>query len=95
MPKELNVISRLGNKENDIKYFSHLLPLDVKTVVEPFAGSFAVSKFFYKDPNQYKFHINDKNEVLFLGREKKEVLKEIKKFIRNRKRNNLEFKLIP
>ena len=59
-----NVIRRLGNKENDIKFFKHLLPLDVKTVVEPFAGSFAVIKHFYVDLNKYDFHINDNDETL-------------------------------
>ena len=60
-----NIICRLGNKQNDIKYFSHLLPLDVKRVVEPFGGSFAVIKHFYKDIDKYDFHINDTDETLF------------------------------
>ena len=60
-----NIISRLGNKEQDIKHFKHLLPTDVKTVVEPFGGSFAVIKHFYKDCSKYKFHINDTDETLF------------------------------
>ena len=60
-----NIICRLGNKQNDIKYFSQFLPLDVKTVVEPFGGSFAVIKHFYKDINTYDFHINDADENLF------------------------------
>ena len=61
-----NVVTREGSKQNDIKYFSHLLPLDVKRVVEPFAGSFAVIKLFYKDLSKYDFHINDNDEKLFL-----------------------------
>ena len=65
MVKSINIIRRIGSKQNDIKYFSNLLPLDVETVVEPFGGSFAVSKFFYKDINKYKFHINDLDESLF------------------------------
>ena len=38
-----NIITRIGSKQNDIKFFKQYLPLDVKTVVEPFAGSFAGS----------------------------------------------------
>lgn len=49
MVKYNNIINRLGNKETDMKHFKHLLPLDVKTVAEPFSGSFAVIKHFYKD----------------------------------------------
>jgi site-specific DNA-adenine methylase len=55
----------MGSKINDIKYFKHLLPLDAKTIVEPFGGGFAVSKCVYKDINKYKFHINDADEILF------------------------------
>ena len=48
MVKEINIIRRLGSKQNDIKYFKHLLPIDCKIIIEPFAGSFAISKFFIK-----------------------------------------------
>jgi len=65
MPKELNIINRIGSKTNDIKHFKHLLPLNVSTIVEPFGGSFAVIKHFYKDCNKYKFHINDNDEHLY------------------------------
>ena len=65
MVKEINIIRRLGSKQNDIKYFKHLLPIDCKIIVEPFGGSFAVSKFFYKDIEKYKFHINDLDDELF------------------------------
>jgi hypothetical protein len=34
-------------------------------VVEPFSGSFAVIKHFYKDWKKYDFHINDTDETLF------------------------------
>ena len=64
MVRYSNVITRIGNKENDIKLFKHLLPLDVKTVVEPFAGSFAVIKHFYVDLHKYDFHVNDNDETL-------------------------------
>ena len=50
---------------NIVKYFKHLLPLDVKTIVEPFGGGFAVSKCFYKYINKYAFHINDTDKILF------------------------------
>ena len=65
MVKTINIIRRIGSKQNDLKHFKHLLPLDVETVAEPFGGSFAVIKFFYKDINKYKFHINDLDENLF------------------------------
>ena len=45
MVKTLNIIRRIGSKQNDIKHFSHLLPLEIETVVEPFGGSFAVIIF--------------------------------------------------
>ena len=65
MVKEINIIRRIGSKQNDIKHFSKFLPLDCKIVVEPFGGSFAVSKWFYKDINKYDFHINDLEKELF------------------------------
>jgi site-specific DNA-adenine methylase len=65
MVKEINIIRRIGSKQNDIKHFSKYLPLDVKTVVEPFGGSFAVCKWFYKDINKYNFHINDLDEEMY------------------------------
>ena len=60
-----NITRRLGAKDNDIKYFKHLLPLDPAIVVEPFGGSFAVIKHFYKDTDKYIFHINDTDETLY------------------------------
>ena len=65
MVKTINIIRRIGSKQNDIKHFSHLLPLEVETVIEPFGGSFAVIKFVYKDINKYKFHINDFDDSLY------------------------------
>lgn len=64
MVKSINIIRRIGSKQNDIKYFSNLLP-DSEIIVEPFGGSFAVSKFYYKDINKYKFHINDLDTMLY------------------------------
>ena len=49
MVKYNNIINRLGNKETDMKHFNHLLPVDVKTVAEPFSGPLAVIKHVYKD----------------------------------------------
>jgi site-specific DNA-adenine methylase len=73
--RELNIITRVGSKTNDIKFFRRYLPLDSKIIVEPFAGSFAVSKNIYTDHNKYKFHINDKDEELFY------IYKNYKQFI--------------
>ena len=63
--RSINIITRIGSKQNDIKFFKHVLPLDVATVVEPFAGSFAVIKNFYIDINKYQFHINDLDRSLY------------------------------
>jgi site-specific DNA-adenine methylase len=65
MVREINIINRLGSKDNDIKYFVKYLPIDIKTVVEPFGGSFAVIKKFYKAIHKYNFHINDTDPILF------------------------------
>jgi site-specific DNA-adenine methylase len=49
-------VSRLGNKQNDIRFFKHLLPKqdDIDAVGEPFAGSFAVIRnCFYNVLNIY------------------------------------------
>jgi site-specific DNA-adenine methylase len=57
---------RLGNKTNDIKYFKNLIPLDddtIKTVIEPFAGSFAVSGILF-DPTKYKIILIDNDKQL-------------------------------
>ena len=61
--KEINIIQRLGNKTNDIKYFKHLFPINYEIIVEPFGGSFAVSKYLYDNTKQ--FHINDLDNELF------------------------------
>ena len=57
-------IGRMGNKKDDIKYFKHLLPLDIKTIVEPFGGSFAVSRIVYND-EKYKKVISDTDDELY------------------------------
>ena len=52
---------RMGNKQNDLKYFEKLLPTNVKTVIEPFAGTFAVIRNYYYEP-KYKRVINDNDK---------------------------------
>ena len=47
--REIDIILRLGKKMNDIKHFKQFLPLDIDIVVEPFAGSFSVSKYYVKN----------------------------------------------
>lgn len=58
------LIQRTGSKTNDIKYFSEYLPLDVKNVVEPFGGSFAVIRDVYYD-KKYNKYVNDSDKSLF------------------------------
>ena len=65
MVKEINIIRRIGSKQNDHKFYSHLLPYDVDTVVEPFGGSFSLIKHIYKDPFKYNFHINDLDHNIY------------------------------
>jgi site-specific DNA-adenine methylase len=65
MVRCLNIVNRIGSKQNDIKFFKEYLPLDSKIIVEPFGGSFAVIKNFYIDSNKYTFHINDNDETLY------------------------------
>ena len=57
MVKYTNMIRRIGSKQTDIKYYQHMLPIDVDIIVEPFGGSFAVSKFWYTDFSKYKYHM--------------------------------------
>jgi site-specific DNA-adenine methylase len=60
---DIRLLSRLGNKKNDIKYFLKYLPLDIKNIVEPFGGSFAVIHYFYKD-DKYNKYVNDNDDNL-------------------------------
>ena len=59
---------RMGNKWTDIKDFDDLLPTDVKQVVEPFAGTWAVTRRHYFDP-KYKKHINDSDQEFMKAQE--------------------------
>lgn len=58
MKKNNSMYGRLGAKDTDIKHFKDLLPLDVVNIVEPFCGSYAVSRIIYKD-KKYKIHVSD------------------------------------
>jgi len=64
MVRYSNVITRIGNKENEDQTRQTPITISFKTVVEPFAGSFAVIKHFYVDLTKYDFHINEKDETL-------------------------------
>ena len=55
---------KLGNKKMDIKHFINYLPFDSKKIIEPFCGSFAVSRLLY-DPEKYTIHINDIDSNLY------------------------------
>ena len=63
--KEIDIISRLGKKTNDIKHFKQFLPLNIEIIIEPFAGGFAVSKYYVKNNICVNVHINDNDEQLF------------------------------
>ena len=65
MVKYTNIKRCIGSQQTDIKCFQHMLPTDVDIIVEPFGGSFAVSKFFYTDISKYKYHLNDLDEGLY------------------------------
>lgn len=68
---------KLGNKTDDIKNFIDYIPTNCHTIVEPFAGSFAVSRILY-DPTKYKIHINDIDPNLFY------LLKHMKQYLKIR-----------
>lgn len=63
MPRS-NLITRTGSKQNDIKFFKELLPMNVKNVIEPFGGSFSVIRDVYFDKKYNKF-VNDLDPNLF------------------------------
>ncbi len=69
-----NLITRTGSKKTDIKYFKELLPEDVKTVVEPFAGGFSVMRDCYGD-DKYKKYANDLDPTLYYAYTHPEELK--------------------
>lgn len=74
------LIQRFGNKKNDIKNFDHLLPFDIKNIIEPFGGSFAVTREKYMD-KKYNRYVNDNDDVLYsLYKEPELYMKSLKKF---------------
>lgn len=66
MVKNLSIIGRLGNKTNDIKFFCMFFPdvTKIKNIIEPFGGSYAVSKYFYKNNKNLNYYVNDNDECL-------------------------------
>ena len=65
MSKSNVLFGRLGNKDKDIKHFQHLLPTEnIKNVIEPFGGSFAVIRKFYNDTDKYNLFVNDNDPDL-------------------------------
>ena len=84
-----NIITRTGSKQNDIKYFQHLLPTrNIKYIVEPFGGSFQVIKQFYRDCNMYNFHINDLDKCLYYTYKNYDKFIFIDKFMTEYKNDN-------
>lgn len=81
--KETILFGRLGNKDQDNKYYKHLLPFDnIKTVIEPFAGSFSIIRNFYNDSDKYELLANDNDISLNKIYNNPEQYKELKnKFI--------------
>lgn len=71
----------MGNKQNDLKYFQSYLPTEgIKYIVEPFGGTFAVSRLFYKE-DKYKKYVNDTDPAIY------EIYKNPEKY------NNLKIRL--
>lgn len=64
--KYTQIFGRLGNKTNDIKSFKTFLNVECDTIVEPFCGSCAVSKYMKKKNNNLNVHINDLDKELFI-----------------------------
>ena len=84
--KEIDIISRLGKKTTDIKHFDkYLIATKIETIVEPFAGSFAVSKYYVKNIFGGSIHINDLDKTLiYIYKNYKEYIK-----LRNEIQNDL------
>lgn len=59
------LFGRMGNKQQDLKHFQSYLPTEgIKYVVEPFGGTFAISRLFYKE-DKYKKYVNDTDPVIY------------------------------
>lgn len=79
LQKRKNIlINRLGAKDNDIKFFNELLPENIKNVVEPFGGSFAICRRIYRDDKYIKY-VNDNDPYLYECYRDPNKVKEIKK----------------
>lgn len=75
-----HLIQRIGSKTNDIKYFYDYLPLDVKNVVEPFGGSFALIRDVYSD-DKYNKYVNDLDpELYYVYKHTDELIDGLKKW---------------
>ena len=63
------IIPYIGNKREEYIYIKKLLPLSskhIKNIIEPFAGSCAISYSIWKDcGNKFNYYLNDKDENLF------------------------------
>jgi len=66
LQKRKNIlIKRTGSKDNDHKYYLHLLPSDVVDIVEPFGGSFSLIRRIYCDVELYNLYVNDLDPALY------------------------------
>lgn len=61
--RKISFIQRMGSKTNDIKEFIDILPMNVTNIIEPFGGSFAVSRDVYPD-KKYNKYINDLDPMI-------------------------------
>lgn len=85
--KEHFPLTIYGSKTKELKKLEKFFPTDVKTVVEPFSGSFAVIRYFYCD-EKYKKIINDTDKDLIdlyvkICEEPEEVIKVYDKMAEN------------
>ena len=77
------LFGRLGNKKLDIKYFKEYLPFEnINMVIEPFGGSFAVSRICYND-DKYKKIVNDTDKYMNAIYNNPERYSEIKIYFNN------------
>ena len=78
MPKYTVPFNRLVNNKNDIKFFKHLLPQDLKTIIEPFCGTCAVSRICFPDSDIYEYHFNDLDEEVYF------IMNNLKEYVRRK-----------
>jgi site-specific DNA-adenine methylase len=80
MVREQNLISRLGNKDNDMKHIKSYFPLDetYNMVIEPFGGSFAVIRNIIAEHSDKKtYYVNDNDEILYAIYSNPEIYKQL------------------